>query len=33
MINCQLPSVVALRAIFFLKDGAPKAHPKLATDN
>jgi hypothetical protein len=27
MVNCHLSSVVALRAIF-LKNAAPKAHPK-----
>jgi hypothetical protein len=32
MVNCQLSSVVALRA-FFLEDVAPKAHPKMTTDN
>jgi hypothetical protein len=32
MFNCQLSFVVALRAIFF-EDAAPKAHPKMTTDN
>jgi hypothetical protein len=32
MFNGQLSSAVALRAIF-IKDAAPKAHPKMATDH
>jgi hypothetical protein len=32
MFNCRLSSVVALRASF-LKDAAPKAHPKMTTEH
>jgi len=32
MFDCHLLLVVALRA-FFLKDAAPKAHPKMTSDN
>jgi hypothetical protein len=32
MVNGHLPPLVALRA-FFLRDAAPKAHPKMTNDN
>jgi hypothetical protein len=32
MVNGRWSSVVALRALF-LRDAAPKAHPKMTTDH